>query len=110
MLKRIIFAALSFIGWILSPFTWWNDTFVNLPLAYILASVINKLVPHKFLATFLISYWFTNILGIILMYVGAEHLATKELFKAKRRTLLATLLLYSIISALLIKFNIIKPF
>lgn len=110
MLKRIFFAVLSFAGWILSPFTWWNDTFVNLPLAYIFASVIHKLVPHKFLAVFLISYWFTNILGIVLMYVGAEHLAAKRLLKGKRGTLLATLLLYSIISALLIKFNIIRPF
>ena len=110
MVKKIFFASLSFLGWILSPFTWWNDTFINLPLAYLLASIINKFMPRNFPAVFLISYWFTNILGIVLMYVGAQQLTARELLKTKRKALFTTLIIYSVISLVLIEFNIIRPF
>jgi len=108
--KKIFFASLSFLGWVLSPFTWWNDAFVNLPLAYLSANVINRALPRSFPAAFLITYWFTNVLGIALMYIGAGSLYAKGLIKNKRRLLLNTLIIYSIISAFLIRLGILKPF
>lgn len=29
--RRLFKAFIFFIGWILSPLTWWNDAFVNMP-------------------------------------------------------------------------------
>ncbi len=110
MLKKIFYAIISFVGWMLSPFTWWNDSFVNLPLAYIAASLINRVLPRAFLASFIISYWATNILGIALMYIGAERITTQERLKKGRVALLATLIIYSVVFVLLVKFKIIKPF
>jgi len=110
MLKKIFFAAVSFIGWILSPFTWWNDAFVNLPIAYLSANIINRLFANSFLSVFLVSYWLTNILGIVLMYVGASGLSPKGLLKNSFRAVLIAIIVYSVISAFLIWVKVIKPF
>ena len=110
MLKKIFFAGLTFLGWILSPFTWWNDTFVNLPLAYVSASFFTKFFPGAFLAVFLIFYWLTNFLGILLMYIGAGGLSPKWLLRNKILYVLITVAVYSIISGVLIGSKIIKPF
>jgi hypothetical protein len=94
----------------LSPFTWWNDTFINLPLAYITANILNKTFPRGFLCAFLAAYWLTNLVGIILMYVGARGLAPRGLIKDKFHVILITIALYSIIFGFLIKLGIIRPF
>lgn len=95
----------------LSPFTWWNDAFVNLPLAYIIAGLFNKLLSGRFLPAFLTAYWLTNLLGIILMYIGASGLfSIRGLVKNKIWVVLITVIIYSIISAFLIGAKIIKPF
>jgi hypothetical protein len=118
MIKKIFFAGLSFLGWILSPFTWWNDAFVNLPLSYLAASFINRSSAYSFLYAFLISYWLTNVLGIVLMYVGAsgislgfaERRAAKGLIKNKIWVLVTTITIYSIIAAFIIRLGIVRPF
>lgn len=115
MLKKILFTSLTFLGWILSPFTWWNDAFVNLPLAYLATGLFGKLFPGKFLITFLAFYWFTNFLGIVLMYVGSILLRRSG---GKQRYgyagtiggVLVAVIVYSIISGVLIGFKIIRPF
>ena len=106
---KFFYASVAFVGWLLSPFTWWNDAFVNLPLAYILTSLIQRWVPWSFLSAFLVCYWITNIAGIALMYAGARRLVPRAAGTVTRRGVLATIIAYSIIAALLIKLGIIKP-
>lgn len=106
MLKKIFFSIIAFTGWLLSPFTWWNDAFVNLPLAYLGANLMNKLLPKSFAPAFLISYWLTNVLGIALMHVGVKQGAAKD---RGCRFSWIIILIYSIISAFLIGFKIIRP-
>lgn len=48
MLKRMSHAVIFFIGWILSPLTWWNAQFVNIPLSYLLANLLFYIFPLHF--------------------------------------------------------------
>ena len=78
-LKHVIFL----IGWILSPFTWWNDVIVNIPLSYLIANAIYYFFRLPFAALVIATYWFTNIAGVLLMYLGGSNilLSSKNKFK-----------------------------
>jgi hypothetical protein len=102
-LNRFIF----FIGWLLSPFTTWNDVLINIPLAYLAASLFFKVFPFNFALQVIIFYWLSNGLGIILMYLtGRSEIKNKRL---SFRSILVTLLIYSITLFLLDKFIVLKP-
>ena len=49
MARRIGAGIVAVIGYLLSPLSWWNDTFVNLPLAYLFASLVS-LASHRLFA------------------------------------------------------------
>jgi hypothetical protein len=63
-------SATVIIGFILSPVSWWNDLFVNVPLAYLLSYPFSLINSALFLPSFIFCYWLTNILGFILMHQG----------------------------------------
>lgn len=109
MKNNIVTAVLFFIGYILSPLTWWNDAFVNLPISYFCASIVSNLSGKYFLESFIVSYWISNILGIYLMHIfGNAYL--KEKFKKNRlAVILFNIAMYSAIIGFLAYFNFIKP-
>ena len=49
MKRRLGAGIIAFIGYILSPLSWWNDTFINLPLAWLFASLVS-LASHRLFA------------------------------------------------------------
>lgn len=101
---------LFFIGWLLSPFTFWNDAFINIPLSYLLANIFVKIWLVDFLLTVLVFYWLTNGLGILMMYFsGKSLLAGKRGAAREILSLAATLVVYSIVLILLNKAGILKP-
>jgi len=66
---------LAFVGFILSPLSWWNDIFVNVPLAFAFAWIIGKALDividvHRwfFVALFVVGYFITNVLGFMMMH------------------------------------------
>ena len=104
--RRTIF----FLGWLLSPFTVWNDPLVNIPISYILANLYARFLPGNFPLVVLIFYWLSNVFGLYLMYLGgkaiirdAQH-ALRELLK-----LVITVVVYSVILVLLGKAGFLKP-
>jgi len=62
----VIGSLLGFIGFLLSPLSWWNDAFVNVPLAYVGAWLISFVYKPGFAVAFVFWYWITNILGLFL--------------------------------------------
>ncbi len=92
-------AVLFTVGYVLSPLSFWNDAFVNIPIAYAAAIIASLLAgPSVFPAAFFIAYLATNAAGLVMMHVSvrgvkitprslAETLAAATLY-----TLLATLL------------------
>lgn len=62
------------IGYMLSPLSWWNDLFVNLPIAYGVAVLFSSIDKRLFMPAMIGGYWATNVLGLLLMHEGASSL------------------------------------
>lgn len=73
MARRLAGAGLASLGFILSPFSWWNDAIVNIPLALIAARLASEIVDVSFGLLFTIFYWTSNIIGILMMVAGASY-------------------------------------
>ena len=79
---------LAMIGFMLSPLSWWNDLFVNVPLALAFAWLVGWFYKPAFAASLVIGYWLTNVLGFILMHKGAQQIVSEKQRRYSRRDLL----------------------
>ena len=110
--RKVTGGVLAFIGFMLSPWSWWNDLFVNVPLALLFALVVSLIYRPAFEASLIVGYWLTNVLGFVLMHKGAQKMLTKEGRKYSRRDLFRDLgisLLYTGLIVLLLKLGLLKP-
>ena len=64
---------LAFIGFILSPLSWWNDAFVNLPLAVAFGWLVALVYRPAFEAAVVVGYWLTNVAGLVMMQKGVAR-------------------------------------
>jgi hypothetical protein len=90
----------------LSPLSWWNDMFVNVPLALVFAWLISAFYKPAFGPSLVIGYWLTNVLGFVLMHKGAQTMLSEKEQKYSRRDLLkdvAISLLYTALIVALVK-------
>ena len=69
---------LVFIGFMLSPLSWWNDLFVNVPLAVAFGWLVSLVYRPAFEAAVIVGYWLTNILGFVLMQKGAQRIVSDQ--------------------------------
>ena len=97
----------------LSPLSWWNDAFVNLPLALAFGWLVSLIYVPAFGGAVIIGYWLTNVLGFVLMHKGAQKFLSSETQKPySRRDLLRDLLislLYTAVILVLLKLKILQP-
>src|SRR2546426_497003 len=105
---------LGFIGFMLSPLSWWNDLFVNVPLALAFAWMVSLIYRPAFEMALIAGYWLTNALGFFLLHKGVKMMANEQAAPQKysRRDLLKDFivsLLYTLLIVILIKFKIIQP-
>jgi len=107
MKNRVVSGVIIFIGFMLSPASWWNDAFVNIPLSYLISTLISYFFPVHFSFLFVAAYWFTNVLGLWLMHFGGSNLSGD----VKKSTIsqIFTIILYSALIFLLAKYNLVKP-
>lgn len=66
------------LGYMLSPLSWWNDVFFNLPIALVFGYSVSWLNPHWFVPGTLIGYWLSNVLGMVMMQFGAMDIVLSE--------------------------------
>ncbi|MBD2071982.1 hypothetical protein H6F93_31435 [Leptolyngbya sp. FACHB-671] len=83
-LKRLRGGFLLVLGYLLSPLSWWNDLFFNLPFAYGLGYLASRFSPDFFLPAAIAGYWLSNVAGILLMQLGIMDVFQGE---AKERNL-----------------------
>jgi hypothetical protein len=105
---------LGFIGFMLSPLSWWNDLFVNVPLALAFAWIVSLFYKPAFEIAWIIGYWLTNVLGLVLMHKGAQKIFSGDepAGKYSRKDLakdVVVSLLYTLLIVVLIKFKMIQP-
>lgn len=109
-MKALFDKLIFFLGWLLSPFTFWNDAFVNIPLSYIIANLLVRFLRIDFLMLVLWSYWATNALGLFLMYASGRKLIKEGRGIARELlSLIAAIAAYSILLVILHKTGVLKP-
>ena len=102
--------AIFFTGWLLSPLTFWNDAFVNIPISYLCASLAVRFIKADFLFLVLIFYWLSNGFGILMMYAsGKSIIQDKDNRFRSLLTFLITVVIYSVIIIILNRTGILKP-
>jgi hypothetical protein len=110
--RKMTGGVVAMIGFMLSPLSWWNDLFVNVPLALAFAWLVSWFYKPAFTMALVIGYWLTNVLGFILMHKGAQQVLSEKPGRYSRRDLLRDVgisLLYTVLIVLLVKFGILKP-
>lgn len=110
--RKLTGGTLAFIGFMLSPLSWWNDLIVNIPLALAFAWVVSFAWPAGFTASFVLGYWLTNVLGLVLMQKGAQQALTEKPTPYTRRQLLGDLgisLAYTLLIVALVQNGVLKP-
>jgi len=114
MNQKLYGGIIGTIGFLLSPLSWWNDIFINFPIAYFLACGANHIRKGSFLWAFVVFYWLTNVLGFILLQKGMERVSEgdKEKKKYSGKDFLKDVLLsiaYTLLIFILVKLDIIRP-
>lgn len=54
------------LGYLLSPLSFWNDLYVNIPLAYLMSTGFQKIINLPLVILFPVFYVITNIIGILI--------------------------------------------
>ena len=111
--RKVAGGILAVIGFMLSPLSWWNDLFVNVPLAVAFAWLVSLVYQPAFAASLVLGYWLTNVLGFILMHKGAQKMVSEKSGRYSWRDLgrdVGVSLLYTALIVALVKFGVLKPF
>lgn len=109
-LKYLRSSALIGIGYMLSPLSWWNDLFFNLPIALAFGYAVSWINASWFFPGTIIGYWLSNVLGMVMMQFGTTDILLSEDNRNNTRDLLigfggATL--YTIIGAALVYYHVL---
>jgi hypothetical protein len=110
--RKVTGGILAFVGFMLSPLSWWNDLFVNVPIALAFAWLVSWFYQPAFAACLVLGYWLTNVLGFVLMHKGAQKVLSEKQDRYTSRDLLRDVgisLLYTLVIVVLVKLGILKP-
>jgi hypothetical protein len=72
MKKKLQGGLLVTAGYILSPLSWWNDLFINIPIAWVFAFPFGFIHQKLFVPMLILGYWVTNIAGFMMMHYGVK--------------------------------------
>lgn len=102
---------LAFVGFMLSPLSWWNDAVVNIPLALVFGWGVSLIYRPAFAASVVVGYWLTNVLGFILLHKGAQTFLAKSRAYSRRELLkdAAVSLAYTGLILVLLWLKVLKP-
>ena len=100
--RRVFDSLLATIGYILSPLSWWNDIFVNVPLSYAFSYPFTLIDDRLFLPSFILGYWLSNLLGFILLHHGFAGLVAKDKPSMSLRGSMIVAIVYTIMIAVLV--------
>lgn len=101
--RRISDAIMAIAGFILSPLSWWNDMLVNVPLAYLFSWPFSAMHEKLFVPAFIIGYWLTNLLGLLMLHLGTMGFLQKKNDKFSFKFSFIVSLIYSILILVIVK-------
>ena len=97
------------LGYILSPLSWWNDSFINIPIAYLFSMPFTLLNKRFFLPSFILGYWISNILGLVLMHKGVKGFVNSPPLKYDIVNNIIISMAYTALVIILVFMGWIKP-
>lgn len=97
------------VGFILSPLSWWNDAVVNIPISYLLSLPFSALDERLYLPAFIVIYWVTNVLGLVMMHLGGKKLLRQPVNYRLRHSLMISLIYTLLILALVLSGILTSP-
>ena len=103
--RRVWYSLLATFGYILSPLSWWNDLVVNVPIAYVMAWPLARIDDRLFLPSLILAYWFTNVLGFVLLHRGVAGLMTGRVPSLGLGGNLLVTFVYTVVISLLVVFH-----
>jgi hypothetical protein len=108
--RRLLGSVVAFVGFLLSPLSWWNDAFVNIPIAWGVASLVALIRRGWFEPALYLAYLGTNVLGLVLMHLGVRMGLTKPRPFTRRDLLLQLLVAlgYTALIFVLVRLGVIK--
>ena len=98
------------LGYMLSPLSWWNDVFFNLPIAYAFGYLVSWLNGDWFLPGTVAGYWLSNVIGIVMMQVGITDVVQGDRQRNLKRDVIWGVVgstVYSVVIVLLARWNIL---
>ena len=100
-------ALLLGVGFMLSPLSWWNDLVVNIPLAYLFSWPFSLINEQWFLASFVLGYWLSNLLGLLMLHWGGTGIISQRhvSFNARQSFLISAI--YSVIVICLVLLDVL---
>lgn len=101
---------LASIGYLLSPLSFWNDLFFNIPIAYFFSWLTAFLISGIFLESMIFFYWVTNIVGLLIMHFAIKGMVKKD-SKFTKKDLILNILFsigYTLLIYILVVFDILK--
>ena len=102
---------LAIIGYLLSPLSWWNDIFINIPLAYAFAFPFGLISKTLFLPMMIIGYWITNVIGFMMLHQGTKKILSKNKNKYTKKELskdMITSIIYALIVVIFVEMGWLK--
>jgi hypothetical protein len=111
ILQKIKGGVLLTVGYLLSPLCWWNDLVINLPIAYGFGYVISLWNHEWFFPAAIAGYWLSNLVGIVLMQMGAKDMlqstVKKRSFKQEVFSGVMTSTAYTVVIVALVYFHVL---
>ena len=86
--KKLRGSILVGVGYMLSPLSWWNDVFFNLPIALVVGYAIGWLHQGWFFPGTIAGYWLSNVVGMVMLQFGATDILWETEPRRPRRDLL----------------------
>ena len=107
LLHNLVNAVLVATGFMLSPLSWWNDLLVNIPLAYLFSWPFSLINEQWFLAGFILGYWLSNLLGLLMLHWGGTGLISQRyvVFNTRQSFLISAI--YSVIIICLVLLGVL---
>lgn len=109
--KKLRGGVLVGLGYMLSPLSWWNDVFFNLPIAIAFGYVVGWLHSGWFVPGTLAGYWLSNVAGMVMMQFGATDLLLADSQHKARRDLLigfGSSTLYTLVVVALVYWHLLE--
>ena len=111
-IKKLRSGLLVVIGFLLSPLSWWNDLFFNLPIAYCFGYACSLISPNLLMPCTIVGYWFSCVAGILLMQAGlmdvVQDKSKPHNFKKELLTGIASATVYTFFIVALLQLKILN--